>query len=103
MQGVEFAASNKWFRFSVENVKILPLVSSAFFTETLTDSGLTIEKDGYKKLYGILDIGYRTTDFLIFEKEQFIGEKKRTFRRCRYADGREFKKAKTQYIVPGYF
>ena len=75
MQGVEFTANNKCHRFSVENVKILPQGSGAFFAETLTDSGLTKEKDGYKKLYGILDVGYRTTDFLIFEKGQFIGEK----------------------------
>lgn len=33
------------------------------------------EKNGYKKLHGILDIGYRTTDFLIFENGQFVGEK----------------------------
>jgi len=75
LQGVEFAANNKWHRFSAGNVKILPQGSGAFFTETLTDSGLIKEKNGYKKLYGILDVGYRTTDFLIFEKGQFIGEK----------------------------
>jgi hypothetical protein len=57
------------------NVKILPQGSGAFFAETLTDSGLIKEKDGYKRLYGILDVGFRTTDFLIFENGQFIGEK----------------------------
>jgi len=55
--------------------EILPQGSGAFFAETLTDNGLIIEKDGFKKLYGILDVGYRTTDFLIFENGQFIGEK----------------------------
>jgi plasmid segregation protein ParM len=75
LQGVEFAASNKWHRFFVENVKILPQGSGTFFAETLTDSGLIKEKNGYKKLYDILNVGYRTTDFLVFEKGQFIGEK----------------------------
>ena len=41
----------------------------------LTDSGLVKERTNYKKLYGILDVGFRTTDFLIFENGQFIGEK----------------------------
>ena len=47
----------------------------AFFSETLTSSGLIAESSGYKQLCGILDVGYRTTDFLIFENGQFIGEK----------------------------
>jgi hypothetical protein len=63
------------FRFSAENVKILPQGSGAFFSEMLTDSGLVKERNGYKKLHGILDVGFRTTDFLIFENGQFIGEK----------------------------
>ena len=73
--GIEFVYNHKTYRFSVENVKILPQGSGAFFAETLTDDGLIKEKDGYKKLYGILDVGFRTTDFLIFENGQFIGEK----------------------------
>ena len=73
--GVEFAYNNKMNRFSAENVKILPQGSGAFFSEMLTDSGLVKERNGYKKLHGILDVGFRTTDFLIFENGQFIGEK----------------------------
>jgi len=72
--GVEFAYNNKMNRFSAENVKILPQGSGAFFSEMLTDSGLVKESNGYKKLHGILDVGFRTTDFLIFENGQFIGE-----------------------------
>ena len=75
LQGVEFAVNNRMYRFSAANVKILPQGSGAFFSETLTAYGLIKGKNGYKKLYGILDIGYRTTDFLIFENGQFIGEK----------------------------
>jgi hypothetical protein len=75
LQGVEFTMDNRGFRFSAEKVKILPQGSGAFFAETLTDNGLIREKDGHKKLFGILDVGYRTTDFLIFENGQFIGEK----------------------------
>ena len=75
MYGVEFAFNNKIYRFSAENVKILPQGSGAFFAEMLTDSGLVKERNGYKKLHGILDVGFRTTDFLIFENGQFIGEK----------------------------
>ena len=75
LYGVEFAFNNKIFRFSAENVKILPQGSGAFFSEMLTDSGLVKEKNGYKKLHGILDVGFRTTDYLIFENGQFIGEK----------------------------
>ena len=75
LQGVEFAINNRMYRFSAESVKILPQGSGAFFSETLTVNGMIKEIDGYKKLYGILDIGYRTTDFLIFENGQFIGEK----------------------------
>jgi len=75
LEGVEFVVNDTFYRFSVENVKILPQGSGAFFAETLTDSGLTKEKSSHKKLYGILDVGYRTTDFLIFEKGQFVSEK----------------------------
>ena len=74
-RGVEFEFDNKIYRFSVQNIKILPQGSGAFFSEMLTDSGLVREMDGYKKLHGILDVGFRTTDFLIFENGQFIGEK----------------------------
>jgi hypothetical protein len=73
--GVEFTLNHKIYRFSAENVKILPQGSGAFFSEMLTDSGLVKERNGYQKLYGILDVGFRTTDFLIFENGQFIGEK----------------------------
>ena len=72
--GVEFAFNHKIYRFSAENVKILPQGSGAFFAEMLTDSGLVKEGSGYKKIHGILDVGFRTTDFLIFENGQFIGE-----------------------------
>ena len=72
--GVEFAFNHKINRFSAENVKILPQGSGAFFAEILTDSGLVKEDNGYKKTHGILDVGFRTTDFLIFENGQFIGE-----------------------------
>jgi hypothetical protein len=75
LEGIEFACNNQIYRFSAENVKILPQGSGAFFSEMLTDSGLVKEIAGYKKLYGILDVGFRTTDFLIFENGQFIGEK----------------------------
>jgi hypothetical protein len=75
LHGVEFMANNRFFRFSAEHVKILPQGSGAFFAETLNDNGLIKENNGYKKLYGILDVGFRTTDFLIFENGQFIDEK----------------------------
>ncbi|QTA78679.1 Uncharacterized protein dnl_09080 [Desulfonema limicola] len=75
LSGIEFSYNNKICRFSAKEVKILPQGSGAFFSETLTDKGLIQEKNGYKKLHGILDVGYRTTDFVLFEKGQFIGEK----------------------------
>src|SRR5210317_171733 len=75
LSGVEFAFNNKIYRFSAENVKVLPQGSVSFFSEMLTDTGLIREKNGYKKLHGILDVGYRTTDFVLFEQGQYIGEK----------------------------
>jgi hypothetical protein len=72
--GVEFAFNHRMYRFSAANVKILPQGSGAFFAKMLTDSGLVKEGNGYKKIHGILDVGFRTTDFLIFENGQFIGE-----------------------------
>lgn len=62
----EFEYNNKIYRFSTENIKLLPQGSGAFFTEMLTDDCLVKELNGYKKLHGILDVGFRTTDFLIF-------------------------------------
>ena len=75
LDGVEFTYNDEIHRFSAETVKILTQGSGAFFSEMLTDSGLVKERTNYKKLYGILDVGFRTTDFLIFENGQFIGEK----------------------------
>ena len=72
---IEFGYNKKRYRFTAKNVKVLPQGSGAFFSETLTDDGMIKEKNGHKKMTGILDIGYRTTDFLIFENGQFIGEK----------------------------
>ena len=72
--GTEFTVNSETFRFSTENVKILPQGSGAFFAETLTDRGFVRERNRYKNSYGILDVGYRTTDFLVFENGQFISD-----------------------------
>jgi activator of 2-hydroxyglutaryl-CoA dehydratase len=55
-------------------VKVLPQGSGAFFAETLTESGFVKKSDKYKKLFGILDVGYRTTDYILFENGQFIND-----------------------------
>jgi activator of 2-hydroxyglutaryl-CoA dehydratase len=35
---------------------------------------LVKERNGHNKIHGVLDVGFRTTDYLIFENGQFIGE-----------------------------
>ena len=75
INGIEFTFDGRAYRFSAKDVKILPQGSGAFFATMLTDNGLAKERKGYRKLHGILDVGYRTTDFLVFENGQFIGER----------------------------
>jgi len=74
-KGVDFVVKNKTYRFTVENTHILPQGAGAYFRHVMNDHGKLKNPDDYKYLYGICDVGFRTSDFVLFEQGRFLGGK----------------------------
>lgn len=70
--GIEMWHNRKEIRFSAEKVTILPQGAGAYFETMLTDEGVIENPEKWKKMYGILGIGYRTTDYVLFDKAKII-------------------------------
>ncbi len=72
--GVEMYWNGKEIRFSAEKANILPQGAGAFFDWILSDDGKAKNQNETDQLFGILDIGYRTTDYVIFDGTNFIAD-----------------------------
>lgn len=70
--GIEMFVNNREIRFSAEKASILPQGAGAFFNWALSTDGSVTTSEDLKQLYGVLDVGYRTTDYVLFDEMDFI-------------------------------
>lgn len=71
-RGVEMYVDNREYRFSAESIQVLPQAAGAFFDWMLSDEGSIRDLKYTKYLFGVLDIGYRTTDYISFDGDRFV-------------------------------
>jgi len=57
---------------TIDRCKIIPQLIGTVFNELLTDSGEVINKEYVSSTIGVVDIGFRTTDFIVTDKLEFI-------------------------------
>ncbi|QTA78683.1 Uncharacterized protein dnl_09130 [Desulfonema limicola] len=73
LSGLTFTVAQRKFNFSAAFCNILPQGSGAYFRYILQNDGAMNNDEDYLNLYGVVDIGFRTTDFVMFEKGRFLG------------------------------
>ncbi len=75
-KGIEFTVKDRVYSFRAEHCHVLPQGAGAYFRYMLNEFGGTKSTSEYQYLYGICDIGFRTTDFILFEQGKFLGGKR---------------------------
>ncbi|MFC1489239.1 hypothetical protein ACFL6B_05285 [Thermodesulfobacteriota bacterium] len=75
--GIEMTYNGRSLKFSAEQVSVLPQGAGTFFETILTDKGTQKEPGKEKMLYGIIDIGHRTIDYVLFDGQEFITDHNR--------------------------
>ncbi len=59
-------------RINILNVKMMPQPLGSIFNILMNDNGQIVNKDLVKKKIGLVDIGFKTTDYTIFDNLQYI-------------------------------
>jgi plasmid segregation protein ParM len=62
----------------IKNVRVLPQPFGAVFNTMMNDHGRIIDRDMARQKFGIIDIGFRTTDYTITDKLRYIERGSRT-------------------------
>ena len=59
-------------RLNIGNLRIIPQPLGSIFNLLLNDSGKIVNRELAKQKIGVIDIGFRTTDFCIFHGLQYV-------------------------------
>jgi plasmid segregation protein ParM len=59
-------------RIIVNNVKIIPQPMGTLFYKLFDEKGVVIDKELSRSKVGIIDVGFRTTDFTVVDKLEYI-------------------------------
>ncbi len=73
-QGVTFARNGREYRFRPARTTIVPQGIGAFYEHILADNGAVRESSYKNKNIGIVDIGYRTTDLVLFKESRYMAD-----------------------------
>lgn len=65
-------------RININRIRMIPQPLGSVLNLLMNDHGKIIDKDLSKKKIGVVDIGFKTTDFIIFDRLQFINRGSRT-------------------------
>ena len=77
-KGVNFTVNGERYSIQAEEVFLLPQGSGPYFEHLLTDDGKTKNNGNSRisdRLFGIIDIGYETIDYVVFEQKQYVPPK----------------------------
>jgi plasmid segregation protein ParM len=66
-------ASSEVRRINIGKVRIIPQPLGSLLNLLMNDRGIIVNRDLAKQKVGIVDIGFRTTDFCIFDHLRYVG------------------------------
>ena len=69
---VQFSLNEKTFTFKAQAVNILPQGAGSYFCQTIDNDGKPTDPERDQKLFGVIDFGFRTVDYLTFENQEYI-------------------------------
>jgi len=69
---IQFSLNEKMFSFRAGAVNILPQGAGSYFCQTIGDNGKPTDPEKDQKLFGVIDFGFRTVDYLTFENQEYI-------------------------------
>jgi len=62
----------------IKNVRVLPQPFGAVFNQLMNDHGRIVDRDLAREKFGVIDIGFRTTDYTITDRLRYIERGSRT-------------------------
>ncbi len=65
-------------RININRIRMIPQPMGSMLNLLMNERGQITEKDLAKKKVGVVDVGFKTTDFIIFDRLQFISRGSRT-------------------------
>ncbi|MBI9076244.1 MAG: ParM/StbA family protein [Desulfatibacillum sp.] len=65
-------------RININRIRMIPQPMGSILNLLMNERGQITDKDLAKKKVGVVDVGFKTTDFIIFDKLQFISRGSRT-------------------------
>jgi plasmid segregation protein ParM len=68
-------SDGKWLNYNVTDIKIVPEGFGSVCSIALDGGGRVVSSDLLKEKVGVIDIGTRTTDYLMFDRMEFIPAK----------------------------
>jgi plasmid segregation protein ParM len=60
-------------RININKIRIIPQPLGSLLNLIMDDGGIVVNRDLAKQKVGIVDIGFRTTDFCIFDRLRYVG------------------------------
>ncbi len=65
-------------RININRIRMIPQPVGSILNLLMSDRGKIVEKDLAKRKIGVIDVGFKTTDFVIFDRLQFVNRGSRT-------------------------
>ena len=72
------ADENQEIRLIIRNVRLLPQPFGAVFNLLMNDHGRIVDRDLAREKFGVIDIGFRTTDYTITDRLRYVERGSRT-------------------------
>lgn len=74
-KGIEFYIDDAPYKIEAEKVLVLPQGAGPYFRWLSDETGKIANKETANLIFGTIDVGYETTDYVMFSKRQFVPSK----------------------------
>ncbi|MBN2287849.1 MAG: ParM/StbA family protein [Candidatus Glassbacteria bacterium] len=72
------AGEDQEMTLAIKNVRVLPQPFGSVFNLMMNDHGRIVDRDMAREKFGVIDIGFRTTDYTVTDKLRYIERGSRT-------------------------